>query len=233
MQRFAKYLISLLCLCEVSCILAGLKTALLIVESNFEEIQLVTILDVLSRAGFLVTLARLPESTSTVIGAHGLSVNVNHTLPNASVTLCDVLILTATAQSYGSLISCPALTRVLHEYEEANRTIAALDCAQVVLAYHSIYMGKNITVNPTVQAQLEYKYELKGGSIVVDMPLISARSTLDSFNFSLVIVSQLISEEMASSLLRGFFPRSNSCLPQTMTSVLLFSFVSSYIARMG
>ena len=59
-----------------------MKTILFLMADGFEETEFVTPFDYLQRAGFNVVLASISGNTS-VIGAHGLKIEVDILLKNA------------------------------------------------------------------------------------------------------------------------------------------------------
>jgi len=184
---------------------ANVKTALVVIADGSEEIEAVTAIDVLRRAGINVTVAGL-EGSKVV----NCSRNVN-IVPDASFQDAnakgpfDVIILPGGLKGSDSFGSSVELGAALKEQEKAGRLVAAVCAAPTALKKHGIAVGKSVTSYPTTKDFMQEggQYNYKEDRVVVDGNLITSRSPGTSLEFALAIVEKLVGKEKATEIAKG------------------------------
>jgi 4-methyl-5(b-hydroxyethyl)-thiazole monophosphate biosynthesis len=181
------------------------KKALVFLAEGFEEVEAVTPVDYLRRAGIEVTTASI-TSSKTVKGARGVPVVADTLLEelakkNAlSAGEWDAVFIPGGMPGASNLAACPAVGKLFREMAEAGKIFAAI-CASpaVVLAPLGLLDGKNFTCFPGLEANV------KGGrhsveKVVVDGSLITSRGPGTAAAFALALIEKLEGSDAAKKI---------------------------------
>ena len=178
-----------------------MKNAYVHFAEGFEEIEALTIVDVLRRAELpvlMISITGQPEVT----GAHGIKVTTDKLFEDADYDKAGILILPGGTPGAYNLNAHDGLNRKLKEFAERDMTIAAICAAPLVLGGLNILEGKEAACYPGYEDQLKgatIKYEpaLKSGNI------ITGRGPGTALDFSLLLVEELKDKETADKLARA------------------------------
>ncbi|THD24066.1 hypothetical protein D915_005025 [Fasciola hepatica] len=199
-----------------------IQSALIVVPPLFDEIQVLTMADVLRRAEIQVTLAAMTNSSSTweISGQHGLSIVADGQLPTTTEPMMDMIIIPSGFQTYDYMINHSAFGQLLKSYAASQKYVAAMGTGVGVLGVFGIYAGSQVTAHPSVESTLSPNYRIIKQDIVVDGKLFTARATVNALAFALKVVengrSTLLAIELSSGLtsqkklhlgVRGSVPR--------------------------
>lgn len=171
------------------------KTALVLLFDGVEEIEALTPIDLLSRAGVQVTQATL-NSQPTVLGRSDICVQVDHTFEAIKENEYDAIILPG-GPGTANLRNHPALCKKLTTQFESKRLVAGICAAPLIFSDASLLNQINFTAHPSTHAALNIKTEK---DLVVDRNLITASGAGNAVEFSLAVVSALTSPEVAQKI---------------------------------
>ena len=181
------------------------KQVLLVLTDGFEEIEAVTPIDILRRAGLEVLVAGLDKKD--VVGSHGIRLT-------ADILLKDVKIIPAAVVLPGGpgaarLGKSKELKTILQFLLSKGKTVAAICAAPgVVLAAHGFLRGKKSTCFPGYEKALK-----TGGAIfsarrvVTDGFLITSRGAGTALEFSLELVRKLARPKKAFEIAEKILAR--------------------------
>jgi protein deglycase len=159
--------------------------ALVLLAEGFEEIEAVTIVDVLRRADITVTTAALGKSP--VVGSHGIALVADRSLDGASVADFDAVVLPGGPGSKQLKEDGRVLSLVRHAMS-AGKTVAALCAAPIALEAAGVLAGRRATSYPGHELpSANYSEE----RVVVDGNLITSRGPGTALEFSLALVEKL------------------------------------------
>lgn len=178
------------------------KKALIILAEGFEEIEAVTPIDLLSRAGVDVLIAGL--TSCTVTGAHSrLSVQCER-LVDAVPDEFDALILPGGMPGARNLAESRALKKLIQTMAAAGKIIAAI-CASpaLVLAPIGILDGKKATCYPSMETAFPASCTHSSDPVVIDGNVITSQGPGTAFPFSLAIIEELVSHEKRAEIERA------------------------------
>ena len=177
-----------------------MTTALLVLAPGFEEIEAVTPIDVLRRAGVEVVGAGV-EGTR-VEGAHGIVIEADTTLADAPEA--DVLILPGGLPGAQHLRESPAVQARLEAQRAAGKRIAAI-CAAPALALtpSGVLDGKQATCYPGFEERFGETTTFRADRVVVDGDLTTSRGPGTALEFALSLVEQLVGPDKAAALRDG------------------------------
>ncbi len=175
------------------------KTALLVLADGFEEIEAVTVLDVLRRAGVAVTVAGLSERD--VVGAHELRVRSDCVLDSVRDQIFDVIVLPGGMPGASNLKNSQSLKTMLQQQKDAQRWIAAICAAPVVVLHaHGLLAGIRATAYPSFVNELPETHRVANQAVVRDKNFITATCPAAAMSFALSVVEALHSVERRTDL---------------------------------
>lgn len=171
---------------------------LLPLAEGFEEIEAVTIIDVLRRGGLDVTTATLDDNLA-VKGAHNIVVKADTTWPDSDNF--DVIVLPGGGTGTENLGSDPRVIEALKKFEAEGKLVAAICAAPTVLEQAGILEGKRATCYPACAPQLGASYD--DMPAVADGNVITSQGPATAMLFALVLVEHLAGKEVAQKLANG------------------------------
>ena len=168
---------------------------------GFEEIEAVTIIDVLRRAGVDVVVAGL-AGRGPVRGAHHIDVQADVDLSGIGTDAFDMVILPGGEPGTTALAASPALRQLLQRQAAEERPIAAICAAPRVLAEAGLLRGRAATSHPSVEAAVRAhgaRYD-PARRVVRDAFLLTSRGPGTALEFALAAVEMLGLPDAAAKL---------------------------------
>lgn len=178
------------------------KTSFLFLANGFEEIETITVIDVLRRAEMPIKIISITESLQ-VKGAHGVVVTADSLFIDTDFSHAGTLILPGGMPGALNLSEFEPLNALLLKHFNNNEPIAAI-CASpaVVLAPLGILDGKKATCYPGFEDYMKKSF-LEGSPVVVCSNLITANGPSAAMQFALAIVSANHGEDVAYDIASG------------------------------
>jgi 4-methyl-5(b-hydroxyethyl)-thiazole monophosphate biosynthesis len=169
-----------------------LKKVFVFLADGFEEVEAITPVDYLRRAG-LETVTVSLNANLEVKGSHGISI-VADVLLSSILSLDDAcaIVFPGGMPGASNLEANVYLDALIKEAVAAGIIIAAI-CASpaVVLAPKGILKGKNWTCYPTLEGASGYKATWKSDKVVTDGNIITSRGPGTAGLFALAIIEKL------------------------------------------
>ena len=182
------------------------KIALVVLAEGFEEIEAVTPIDVLRRAGVEVIIAGVGQRE--VAGAHGVTIETDIMIEQYQGEP-DAVVLPGGMPGATNLRKSQSLEVLLEKMHKEKKLIAAI-CASpaVVLSPTGILDGKKATCYPGFEDQLGPRVKFTTDRVVVDGCVVTSRGPGTAMEFSLELVSQLVNPEAAEKLSQSMVVKS-------------------------
>lgn len=172
-------------------------TALVLLADGFEEIEAITVVDVLRRAGATVTVAGLRE------GPLEASRKTRHladtTLEAVGERLFDAIVLPGGQPGTSHLKADPRAREAVLRHARAGKWVAAICAAPTVLQDLGLLAGKKVTSHPSVAGEFPAAHYTEE-RVVVDGRLVTSRAPGTSLEFSLKLVELLAGETAAREI---------------------------------
>lgn len=192
-------------------------TAVLFLAEGFEEVEALTPVDYLRRAGVKVVVAACGDSLQ-VTGSHGITVLADMSVSELSKDtdfVADAVIVPGGMPGSSNVALCSDATGFIEKVYSSGGIFAAICAAPVVVfARLGLLAGKNYTCYPGMEAQLEkwcgpdWK-ELSAGAkytgerCVRDGNLVTAAGPGAAEEFSVQLVRLLAGDSAAENLIAG------------------------------
>lgn len=178
------------------------KKALIVLAQGFEEIEAVTPIDILRRAGIDVHIAGIQPEKNSVTGAHGIGITVDSPLENVQADF-DVCIFPGGMPGAQNLADSELVHSLISVMHRENRLIAAICAAPaVLLAPTGILDGKTATCFPGMEHHFSQQTAFSQDPVVVSGNIITSRGAGTALTFSLKIVETLLNKQTADDLRR-------------------------------
>ena len=178
-----------------------MPTALVILAPGFEEIEAATPIDVLRRAGVEVTVVGL--DVLQVTGSRGLTFVADCVLADAPREP-DLILLPGGMPGAANLAASEDLrTRLQEEHAAGGRVAAICAAPAVALAPTGLLEGRRATCYPGFEERFSEAVEFSEERVVVDGRITTSRGPGTALEFSLALVEQLVSAEVAAGLREG------------------------------
>lgn len=175
------------------------KKVLVILADGFEEIEAVTPIDILRRAGLDVVVAGLGKTEIT--GTNGLTVRAEIAL-EAFEGLPDAVVLPGGARGASNLSESAAVKALLTRMRDEKRLIAAICAAPaLVLGRHGFLDGKKATGYPGYEKNFGPRVTFSESRVVSDGDIVTSRGPGTALEFSLEIVRRLVDAPTAAVIL--------------------------------
>ena len=168
---------------------------------GFEEIEALTIVDVLRRAEIPTEMVSVTGQRQ-VTGAHGIKIVADVVFDDVNYDDAAIVILPGGLPGAKNLQDHAGLSKMLEQKAQVKEPIAAICAAPMVLGGLGILEGKEAVCYPGFEEQL------KGASVKTTLALksdniITGRGPGASLNFALEIVKELKGDETADALASG------------------------------
>ena len=175
------------------------RPVLVPIAQGCEEIEAVTIIDTLRRAGANVTVAACTIDDSLDIEAsRGVRLTGDCHISSCAAKTFHLIALPGGMPGAANLRDCKILTELLHEQQASHRWLAAICAAPaVVLAYHSLLDNVRATCYPSFMDQLEGALPQPGDPVVTDHKrrVITAQGPGNAMSFSFELVDTLFGKD--------------------------------------
>lgn len=161
---------------------------LILLAEGFEELEAVTVINILRRGGVSVTSVSLQPGP--VRGARGMVILADSEIDAQSVEPYDLLVLPGGQPGTRNLHADPRVHALLEQARAAGQLIAAICAAPSILADYGFLQGKRATGYPGTLAQRP-GVTLTDDAVVVDGNIITARGPGAAMDFALTLLDML------------------------------------------
>jgi 4-methyl-5(b-hydroxyethyl)-thiazole monophosphate biosynthesis len=178
-----------------------MKNVLVILAPGFEEIETVTVVDILRRAGARVTLAGTDESGVTE-GSRGINLVADCHLKEVDADAFGMVVLPGGQPGTSNLQKNEKVKDILLKMARGNKKIAAICAAPVVLYSIGLLDKNNFTSHPSVKDQLD-GVRYSESRVVVDGNIITSQSPGTAMEFSMKLVEILFDSARMETVNKG------------------------------
>ena len=166
--------------------------------TGFEEIEALTVTDILRRAGADVKTVSV-AGEKTVEGAHGIGVMADILFEEADYKHCEMLVLPGGMPGTVNLGKHQGLCRKLTEAAEAGKWVCAICAAPMVLGNLGIVDGKRATIYPGMEGHL-IGADPVSAAVVRDGNIVTSMGPGTAMEFGFALAEFLFGEEKADEL---------------------------------
>jgi len=175
-----------------------MKKACVLFADGFEEVEALTPVDYLRRAGIDVRLVGV--ANRDVVGGHDVRVDCDITLDEYDESF-DILVLPGGGLGTANLAASPEAVALIKKHFASGKLLAAICAAPAVVLHEAcgILSGRKFTGFPGTEKKVSGATFVEE-RVVVDGNLITSRAAGTAGEFSLAIVSAALGEKAAKKL---------------------------------
>jgi len=168
---------------------------------GFEEIEALTVVDVLRRAQLPVQTVSVMDNAA-VVGAHGITVVADTTVAAVDANVAEMLVLPGGMPGTTNLEACEPLCQMLQAFSSENRPISAICAAPMVFGHLGLLKGRQATIYPGMEDELVGATAVQE-PVVVDGNITTSRGPATALPFALALVERFCGAETAQSIADG------------------------------
>ncbi|MCR5101474.1 MAG: DJ-1/PfpI family protein [Butyrivibrio sp.] len=173
------------------------KTAIFMAD-GFEEIEGLTVVDLLRRAGIEISMVSISDSLM-VKGSHGIKVQVDKLFKEVNFDELDMIILPGGQPGTTNLDNYEPLKEKIAEFDKAGKYISAICAAPGVFGRMGILKGKKACSYPACEDQLTGA-DVQKTETTVDGHILTSRGMGTAIAYGLAIVERFQGKEAADKL---------------------------------
>lgn len=158
-----------------------------------EEIEAVTVIDILRRAGIEVTVAGLSEGP--VRCSRGTVIVPDVALDDVVNTVFDMIVLPGGMPGAEHLKNDKLVIALLQQMAASGRYVAAICAAPMALHASGLLESKTATSFPGVLDKLPGSHQYSADPVVIDGNIITSRGPGTAMDFALTLVELLAGPE--------------------------------------
>lgn len=169
--------------------------------NGFEEIEGLTVVDLLRRANIEVVMVSI-EDTKRIVGSHNIVVEADALFEQVKDDSVNMVVLPGGMPGSNRLREHSGLRHMILARDESKEYLAAICAAPSIFAQLGILKGRDAVCHPTVEDQLKGA-NLCHNKVIRDGHIITSRGMGTSIDFAAEIIKVLMDEDTASGILKS------------------------------
>lgn len=174
------------------------RRILIPLAEGFEEIEAVTVVDVLRRAELDVVVAGL--SPGSVRGAHGIAIETDAELAAVDPASFDAIVLPGGMPGTTALAADARVLDAVRGLHALGRLTAAICAAPLVLVEAGVVDGVPVTAHPSVRDRLAPAVVHDAPRVLESGNVVTSQGPGTALEFALALVGRLCGEERREAL---------------------------------
>lgn len=175
-----------------------MSTVYVMAADGFEEIEGLTVVDILRRAGVEVRLVSV-NGEKQVRGSHGIMTEADLLFEEADSDSADMIVLPGGMPGTLNLKACEGLRRWLTDFDRQKKYIAAICAAPTVLSDLGILKERKACAYPSFEKELDCSQVVEA-PVVTDGHVTTGRGMGTAIPFALRLTAILCGEEKAEEI---------------------------------
>lgn len=175
-----------------------MKKACVLLAEGFEEIEALTVVDLLRRARIYVDTVAVADEYM-VRGSHGIAVQTEDLFSEVDFEEFDMLVLPGGLPGTTNLGDHSGVRKVIRDFAEKEKYIAAICAAPTLLGNLGLLKGKRVTCYPSMEKQISGSV-LTGAPVMSDGNIITGQGVGAACEFALNLIAVLMGDDKAQEI---------------------------------
>lgn len=171
---------------------------LLFIAEGFEEIEALTVVDILRRAEVICDTCSI--AGNYVKGAHGIEVKADKLIEEVNKDEYGAVVLPGGMPGAKNLKENKNVIEIVQSFNRENKIVAAICAAPIVLKEAGIHKGHKITSYPSFKEELEGADYIENSTAVEDKNIITSRGPATAIYFGLKLAEKIAGKEKSDRL---------------------------------
>lgn len=167
---------------------------------GFEEIEALTPVDLLRRAGVEVKTVSIYPDRKNVTGARAIEVKADITIDGVDTGMADIIVLPGGMPGTVNLLECRELMDMVDEQNRQKKRIAAICAAPArILGSKGLLKGKKATCYPGLENMMDgATHVIK--TVVTDENITTSRGLGTALDFACELITLLCGKEKSDEI---------------------------------
>lgn len=167
------------------------KKALVLLADGCEELEAISILDVLHRGGVGLFYAAVGGDASRVVGSHGIEIKTSHTFSRPWPFPYDAIVLPGGMGGTERLMGNPDVLAELREADARGAVVAAVCAGPLVLDAAGVLRGRRYCCYPGIEKRIADGVYVPGVPFVRDGNLVTGTGPGTAARFAAEVLRAL------------------------------------------
>ncbi len=174
--------------------------ALIFLAPGYEEVEMLTVVDLLRRAEIPIDMISITDSLE-VVSSHNVTIKADKLFSEADFDEAQMIILPGGIPGTPNLLAYKPLTDKICEFAEKGKWLSAVCAAPTVYGQLGLYKGRKATCYPGQESNLgDASYTIQ--PVVTDGIFITSRGAGTTIEFAAAIIERLKGKETAATVLK-------------------------------
>ncbi len=181
-----------------------MATVLLPLARGFEEVEAVSLIDVLRRGGVEVRVAYMDGEldTNLVLGANGITVQADTSIKNVIAEDFDMILLPGGWDGTYILAENQKVQSLIKEFKAKEKVVGAMCAAPYALKQAGV-LGSDYTCYPAAKDEIDHDGYREDRQVITDGNIMTSRGPGTALCFGLAILKRLVGEESYQAVKDG------------------------------
>lgn len=175
-----------------------MKKAYLFFATGFEEVEALTVVDILRRGGVDCKTVSIMGDYD-VVSSHAVTIRADLLFDEQDLNDADMLIMPGGIPGTPNLKAHAGLDKLIRQYQADGKYLAAVCAAPTIYGEKGLLEGKNATCYPGMEDGL-VGANAKTDKVVCDGQFITSRGMGTCIDFGLTLLAKLTDEETAKDV---------------------------------
>lgn len=175
------------------------KRVLVPLAAGFEELEAVTVIDLLRRAGVEVIAASLTDDL-LVKASRGVVIQADAILSSVLDAPFDLIVLPGGMPGSKHLHDDARIISLLQRHYAAGGIVAAICAAPMVLLKAGLLDGRSVTAYPGVLSTTDVRFNYVSSAVEIAERVITSRGPGTAMDFSLQLIQLLMGQQQADQV---------------------------------
>lgn len=173
------------------------KRVLVPLAEGFEEIEAVTIIDILRRAGADVTTAGLGKRN--VMGSHAIPMITDSVIEEEKIKSWDMIVLPGGLPGATNLADNENILELIRGLSKKGKIVAAICASPVALERAGVLSGKKVTSHPTSSKDI-LSGDYRETRVMKDGNIITGQACGSAMEFAFELVAALLGSKKVGEI---------------------------------
>lgn len=178
-----------------------MSKVIVIMADGCEEVEALTVVDVLRRGGATVCAASAGGSLD-IQGAHSIIFKADALLQDIKEGDFDAVVIPGGMGGRNNILNTPKAIDICKKFKEEGKIVAAICAGPTVLGRNGLLRGITATCYPSLEGELE-GCRAVSDIVVKDKNIITSQGPATAMAFSVELLKALEGEETAASVAKG------------------------------
>jgi 4-methyl-5(b-hydroxyethyl)-thiazole monophosphate biosynthesis len=181
-----------------------MSVILIPISTGFEEVELVSLVDVLRRGGAEVRIAYIDGEfeTDLIVGDNGITIKADTSLKNIISEDFDMILLAGGWDNAYTLRDNRRVQELIREFSSDGKVIGAM-CASVIALKEAEVLGSEYTCYPMAKDEVNHEGYRADKMVVTDGNIMTSRGPGTALCFGLEILKRMVGEESYQAVKEG------------------------------